>query len=135
MRDVHFVFVNEAIDSMFRWYERANKYYVYLSDVPKSGLLTWQKALCQNRWFTRGWTLQELIAPASVEFFSQEGNRLGSKESLEESIHEMTGITLKALRGEPSAIGLFDMAKRADTSQMRNPVDAAKILYSHPNLT
>jgi len=49
----------------------------------------------------RGWTLQELIAPASVDFFSKEGELLGSKASLERHICEITGIPVNALRGSP----------------------------------
>ncbi|OAG06300.1 HET-domain-containing protein [Paraphaeosphaeria sporulosa] len=46
-----------AIQSMFRWYQNATKCYVYLSD------LSWESAFKSSRWFTRGWTLQELLAP------------------------------------------------------------------------
>jgi hypothetical protein len=60
--------LSEAINSMFAWYRNSAKCYVYLSDVSsqQTGAVPFQ----QSRWFTRGWTLQELIAPASVEFFS-----------------------------------------------------------------
>ena len=72
--------LSEAINSMFRWYRNAAKCYVYLSDVlrpafdmnDKSNQLPWESAFRKSRWFTRGWTLQELIAPASVEFFSKD---------------------------------------------------------------
>src|SRR5947207_2243471 len=89
---------------MFRWYRDAAKCYVYLSDVTtgkhsRSSELFWEPAFRQSRWFTRGWTLQELLAPRSVEFFSRSGTRLGSKESLEQQIHEVTGIAVRALRG------------------------------------
>ncbi|MCJ1334506.1 hypothetical protein MMC10_011218 [Thelotrema lepadinum] len=58
-------------------------------------------AFQESKWFTRGWTLQELLAPSSVEFFSQESIRLGDKQSLEQQIHEITGIPSLALRGLP----------------------------------
>jgi hypothetical protein len=61
----------------------------------------WEASFRKSRWFTRGWTLQELIAPASVEFFSLERQRLGDKESLEQQIHEITSIPVEALRGDP----------------------------------
>lgn len=99
--------LSEAINSMFRWYQNANKCYVYLPDVSMAGEATdsssteWKAAFRKSRWFGRGWTLQELIAPSSVEFFSQEHHRLGSKQSLEGIIHEITGIAIGALRGEP----------------------------------
>lgn len=101
--------LTEAINSMFRWYKNAHKCYVYLSDISTFGLaanvlrspITWEVAFRQSNWFTRGWTLQELIAPGSVEFFSREGYRLGSKKSLEQQIHEVIGIAINALRGQP----------------------------------
>jgi hypothetical protein len=55
----------------------------------------------RSKWFTRGWTLQELLAPASVEFFSQERKRLGDKSSLKKQIHETTNIPQSALEGTP----------------------------------
>jgi Heterokaryon incompatibility protein (HET) len=100
--------LSEAINSMFRWYQNSSKCYVYLSDVstarqatnPQSLSTTWEAAFLRSRWFSRGWTLQELIAPASVEFFSCEGKQLGSRESLEKHIHDVTGIPIRALRGD-----------------------------------
>ena len=99
--------LTEAINSMFRWYQDATKCYVYLSDVStsrngtnvQSSSTTWEAAFRESRWFTRGWTLQELIAPTSVEFFSREGNLLGCKRSLEQEIHEITKVPIEALRG------------------------------------
>jgi len=100
-----------AINCMFRWYQRATKCYVYLSDVAvpeeiadaTTFRITWEEAFRQSRWFTRGWTLQELLAPPRVEFFSKEGKRLGSKISLEREIHEVTSIPVEVLRGQSLA--------------------------------
>jgi Heterokaryon incompatibility protein (HET) len=80
-----------AINSMFRWYQNAAKCYVYLEDVSvpevdaggESHQRLWELSLRKSRWFTRGWTLQELIAPKVVEFFSENWCPLGSKASLE----------------------------------------------------
>lgn len=95
----------EAINSMFRWYSDAVKCYVYLSDVSvcddELSQFTWESAFQKSRWFTRAWTLQELIAPNSVEFFSAQGGRLGNKKSLEPHIHKITGISVQALQGTP----------------------------------
>lgn len=98
--------LSTALNSMFRWYQRATKCYVYLSDVYVADEVTdtqafriaWENAFRRSRWFTRGWTLQELLAPASVEFFSANGKQLGSKISLEQIIHEITRIPVRALR-------------------------------------
>jgi hypothetical protein len=71
---------------------------VYLSDVhvldevidAQAFWITWEDAFPRTRWFTWGWTLQELLAPASVEFFSANGKQLGSKMTLEQEIYEIT---------------------------------------------
>jgi hypothetical protein len=95
----------ESIRSMFRWYQRATKCYVYLSDVsvkeddPQASQSKWESDFRRSEWFTRGWTLQELLAPASVEFFSKQGKRLGDKKTLEKLVHEITSIPVSALRG------------------------------------
>jgi Heterokaryon incompatibility protein (HET) len=99
--------LSESINSMFRWYKGAAECYVYLSDVStckrkkrdQNLQYTWELAFQGSRWFTRGWTLQELLAPASVGFFSREHTRLGDKKSLEQQIHEITGIPVSALQG------------------------------------
>jgi hypothetical protein len=100
--------LSTAINSMFRWYQRAARCYVFLSDVavpndipdPQLYRITWEAAFRRSRWFTRGWTLQELLAPGSVEFFSKEGRLLGSKVLLEREIQEITQIPVEVLRGQ-----------------------------------
>ena len=99
--------LSQAINSMFRWYRNATRCYVYLSDVSSPPFDTndefhsrpWERDFRKSRWFTRGWTLQELLAPRSVEFFSQERKRLGDKTSLKQQIHEITAIPKSALQG------------------------------------
>lgn len=90
---------------MFRWYRNAARCYVYLSDVSTLEDVSYSQHLLESsftnsRWFTRGWTLQELLAPLSVDFYSREGTWLGDKGSLELQIHQITGITVQALRGD-----------------------------------
>ncbi|KIM95395.1 hypothetical protein OIDMADRAFT_134334, partial [Oidiodendron maius Zn] len=87
--------LSKAINSMFRWYRNVKKCYVYLADVSSM----WDVAFWSSKWFNRGWTLQELIVPVIVEFFSQEHKLLGDKKSLETLIHEITQIPIQALRG------------------------------------
>ena len=100
--------LSEAINSMFKWYHNARKCYVYLPDVSvddcAGGIAAqdqWGPAFQKSEWFTRGWTLQELIAPKVVEFFSVEGKKLGDKTSLERQIHQITSISIEALQGKP----------------------------------
>ncbi|SMQ53070.1 unnamed protein product [Zymoseptoria tritici ST99CH_3D7] len=126
-----------AINSMFRWYQNATKCYVYLSDVSAPSDNTgrpakvslWAQQFRQSRWFTRGWTLQELLAPLVVEFFDVEGVRLGDKTSLEQLIHEITGIEPGALRNEP--LEKFSIATRRSWAENREctfPEDKAYCL-------
>jgi NACHT domain/Heterokaryon incompatibility protein (HET) len=105
--------LSREINAMFRRYRDANRCYVYLSDVPYPPPGTgyeqteqpWESAFRRSQWFIRGWTLQELLAPSSVEFFSskdehsQEYRRLGNKCSLRKWIQEITGIPCLALEG------------------------------------
>ncbi|EON61156.1 hypothetical protein W97_00367 [Coniosporium apollinis CBS 100218] len=98
--------LQESLNSMFRWYQRAARCYVYLSDVSVRRSVgeeeeSWKLAFKRSRWFTRGWTLQELLAPSSVVFYSQEAKRLGDKRSLERTLNEITGIPIKALQETP----------------------------------
>ncbi|USP74162.1 hypothetical protein yc1106_01436 [Curvularia clavata] len=99
--------LSQAIRFMFRWYQNAKKCYVYLSDVrtkkrtfdETADGLDWQAMFRSSRWFTRGWTLQELIAPCAVKFFSQEGDELGDRSSLRCLINKITSIPLEVLDG------------------------------------
>ncbi|KAI9778784.1 MAG: hypothetical protein M1839_007874 [Geoglossum umbratile] len=101
--------LSQAIKFMFRWYHNATRCYVYLSDVSSPPFdvndefipRPWESDFRKSKWFTRGWTLQELLAPYSVEFFSWERKRLGDKRSLMQQVHEITGIPESALQGAP----------------------------------
>ncbi|KAJ4986591.1 het domain protein [Stagonosporopsis vannaccii] len=97
--------LNEAIVSMFRWYQKAEKCYVYLSDVCCNGMNNvqtkkWMPDFMNCKWFTRGWTLQELIAPRDTMFFSRERVRLGNKFELGREISKITGISFEVLVGK-----------------------------------
>ena len=90
--------LSEAINSMYGWYEQASACYVYLSDVEctrnaegepdASSLLAFR----QSSWFTRGWTLQELLAPNIVFFFDKNWTSLGSRTDLSKEIAVAAGI-------------------------------------------
>lgn len=117
--------LTEAINSMFRWYSNAEKCYAYLSDVSSSTIDNndssnqppWESAFRRSKWFTRGWTLQELIAPTSVEFFSKDWQKLGDKASLRQYIHEITGISVKAL--ERVSLSDFSVDERFSWAEKR----------------
>jgi hypothetical protein len=122
--------LSEAINSMFRWYHNAARCYAYLSDVSICNINR-DFALRQSRWFTRGWTLQELLAPKSVDFFSKEGTWFGSRESLKELLHEITGIAIKALEDQGLSLdqfGLFERLSWTLNRQTTVPEDQAYCL-------
>jgi len=125
----------EAINSMFRWYRDATKCYVYLSDVSRPRINSadgfneaWESTFRKSQWFTRGWTLQELVAPGSVEFFSNEGELLGNKSSLERHICERTGIPVKALRG--ISLSTFSVTERMSWAASRETYRQEDKAYS-----
>src|SRR6202012_1585199 len=71
--------LSEAINSMFKWYENAVVCYAYLSDVPVIGSAEERtEKFRESRWFTRGWTLQELLAPINVNFYIQDWDFFGA---------------------------------------------------------
>ncbi|KAK0731983.1 HET-R [Lasiosphaeris hirsuta] len=123
--------LQHALNSMFRWYRGAAKCYVYLSDVSTCApddKSTWEAGFQLSRWFTRGWTLQELIAPTMVEFFSVEGKRLGDKNSLEQQIHNITGIPFGALQG--GILSDFSIDERLAWAKKRNTTRKEDKAYS-----
>ncbi|KAI1150620.1 heterokaryon incompatibility protein-domain-containing protein [Nemania diffusa] len=132
--------LTRAINSMFRWYKNAAKCYAYLSDVPrtKDALSissvspprprAWEPAFRKSRWFTRGWTLQELLAPRVVEFISSDGVKLGDKATLEYEIHKITGIGLGALRGRD--LSNFSFEERMSWMRNRQTKEEEDIVYS-----
>ena len=95
--------------TLSRWCSSVMHRYFYSRHVPcapvGSGVVRNEQTLefttKESRWFTRGWTLQELLAPSTVEFFSKEGTKLGDKSSLAKEVHEVTGIPCSALQGDP----------------------------------
>ncbi|KAG5813948.1 hypothetical protein H9Q74_003093 [Fusarium xylarioides] len=90
--------LTEAINSMFAWYSKADICYAFLSDVPTFKPLSYAKEFRQSRWFKRGWTLQELLAPDCVVFYAADWSRIGTRSSLVCDIAEATGIGIRYLR-------------------------------------
>lgn len=79
---------SESINSMFSWYKEANVCLVYLQDIGKGS----PKTFSESEWFTRGWTLQELLAPKDVTFFDRDWNNIGTKISRSSDIEKATRI-------------------------------------------
>ncbi|VUC30851.1 unnamed protein product [Clonostachys rosea] len=85
--------LSEAINSMFKWYKASAECIAYLSDIEGS------TSILESRWFTRGWTLQEMIAPRQVNFYDRYWEPRGSKSDWKAAIQEHTGIPSSALDG------------------------------------
>ena len=85
---------SEAINSMFSWYAGAEICYTYLADHDASNP---NAQLSESRWFTRGWTLQELIAPAQVRFYDKSWKSFGTKGTLSVQLSQVTGVGAEVL--------------------------------------
>ena len=93
--------LSEAINSMFRWYASAEVCFVYLGDVPAGcDLAAQDSAFRKAKWFQRGWTLQELIAPLNILFFSLDWQYLGSKLDTTELLQSITRVPCQILTRE-----------------------------------
>lgn len=110
--------LSEAINSMFQWYKESSICYAYLEDVdPVQNDAPLPQSLGKSHWFRRGWTLQELIAPPAVEFYSQDWTEIGTKLSLAETISEISGIPLGALLG--GDLSSFNFAEKMSWASQR----------------
>ena len=89
--------LSEAINSMYRWYGNASACYAYLHDVGDSFPITQDKKKYPEsngwpEWFSRGWTLQEMIAPRNLQFFNKHWNPIGDKKSLAGVLKTITKV-------------------------------------------
>lgn len=90
--------LSEAINSMFQWYRGAAVCYAHLSDVPSSEDPALEgSSFFRSRWFTRGWTLQELLAPKELVFVGADWKEIGTKRSLRVAVSRITGIAVQTL--------------------------------------
>ena len=93
--------LSEAINSMFRYYSLADVCYAYLRDVSHDDFLhDVDSAFRKSKWYSRGWTLQELLAPKFLIFLSRDWVPLGSKADLAPLVEEITGIPRTVLTFE-----------------------------------
>lgn len=88
--------LTEAINSLYRWYQEAIVCYAYLADVSTASI--YGSEFRNSRWFRRGWTIQELIAPRKVVFYSEQWTAIGTKTQFSYLISEITAIPVEVLK-------------------------------------
>jgi len=102
--------LTEAINSMFQWYARSQICYAWLADLEADRPI---ESFASCRWFTRGWTLQELIAPAEVEFYDKVWTFRGTKAGLSDALQKVTNIDAEVLRvGTIGVLSTVPLARR-----------------------
>lgn len=95
--------LSESLNSMFKWYRDAKLCITYLLDVIRKGAgrEDFTNEVGQpSVWFSRGWTLQELLAPRRLEFFDKNWDPMGDRSEFADQIEKITGIQSKYLKGE-----------------------------------
>ncbi|KAF5344910.1 hypothetical protein D9758_011538 [Tetrapyrgos nigripes] len=121
--------LSEVLNSMYHYYANSEVCYTYLSDVrhdedPRAGDSTFRK----SKWFTRGWTLQELIAPVKVVFYDKDWVEIGSKFGLYDAVTAITRIPAQVLFKRD--VSSFSIAKRMSWAAWRQTTRPEDRAYS-----
>ncbi|KIW65145.1 hypothetical protein PV04_07427 [Phialophora macrospora] len=114
--------LSEAINSMFEYYSHSSICYAYLADIQSL------EDLEKSRWFTRGWTLQELLAPRVVIFFDSRWRKLGTKQSCSQQISSATGIP-GAVVGLGTPLQICNVAQRMSWASQRQTTRDEDVAY------
>jgi Heterokaryon incompatibility protein (HET) len=120
--------LTEAINSMFRWYKQSQICFVYLCDLLSINRDHVDIYLPQCKWFTRGWTLQELIAPEEIEFYDRGWNLIGTDDSLQGVLAEITGIDPKILN-DSDMLQTVPVARRMSWASSRQTTRIEDLAY------
>lgn len=121
--------LTEAINSMFNWYKKSAICFAFLSDLSASEDEVQKNEFWRCRWFTRGWTLQELIAPEKVEFYDQRWQWSGTKKSLQRKLSAITGIDLEILE-DSNLLSTIPVARRMSWASRRKTSRVEDRAYS-----
>lgn len=143
--------LGEAINSMYKWYQQAAVCYVYLADLDGCPPLTdatalsgetaderyWGVLFRESKWFRRGWTLQELIAPYKLRFYDRSWNFIGTLDDLAATVSETTNVHLSMLRHEqrPEDFSIAQRMSWAANRQTTRSEDRAYSLLGILNIT
>ncbi|KAK3389860.1 heterokaryon incompatibility protein-domain-containing protein [Podospora didyma] len=133
--------LSEAINSMFRWYKHVTRCYVYLADVPdcqgaeiNDVHVKWQKLspvdhpFFRSRWFSRGWTLQELIAPFDLHFYSSTWTAVAAKKDIVYPLSRITGIGYHVLKN--GDLSYVPVSERMRWASLRSTTRIEDTAYS-----
>jgi len=121
--------LQEAINSMFMWYKKANTCYAYLSDVTDANSVEGEESQFNKaRWHSRGWTLQELLAPSNVNFYTHDWTFIGTKGTLCTQLSDITRIHVDILKGEVP-ISAASVAQRMSWASWRQTSRSEDIAY------
>lgn len=118
--------LSEAINAMFRWYKNAAVCYAYLVDVLQDDF---EATFPKSRWFTRGWTLQELLAPQEVVFYDCLWTAIGTKTEHVDRISIIAGIDAEALSWGADSLRDFSIANRMSWAANRKTTRAEDTAY------
>lgn len=128
--------LSEAINSMYRWYSNAMSCYAYLDDTEVRSTQEFLQLLVPKekgkrslpRWFSRGWTLQELIAPFDLQFFTVDWVCIGSKRALKSAISAVTGIPASVL-DHSKDLSSWPVASRMRWASTRSTTRSEDLAY------
>ncbi|KAI5920460.1 HET-domain-containing protein [Camillea tinctor] len=121
--------LSEAINSMFAWYRDADTCYAFMIDAPDNTRSLESKAeFSRSKWFQRGWTLQELLAPKEVTFFSGDWTPIGEKKGLSTLLADTTGIDIEILLGN-QPVDSASVARRMSWASKREVTRPEDIAY------
>ncbi|KAJ8488926.1 hypothetical protein ONZ51_g3245 [Trametes cubensis] len=122
--------LSEAINSMYQWYQQSGVCYAFLHDVddeddPRAPGSQFR----QSRWFRRGWTLQELIAPQELVFIGRQWRPFGTKASLADVVEEITGVE-RAILEHRRPLSSVSVARRMSWAAKRKTTRVEDEAYS-----
>ncbi|RDW56715.1 hypothetical protein BP6252_14008 [Coleophoma cylindrospora] len=117
--------LSESINSMYNWYAKSVVCFAYLEDIDCS---KGKELIRKSRWFTRGWTLQELIAPGRIEFFDQQWMLIGKKLDLSGLLSDITSIPESILE-DPSELIFCSVARKMSWAAYRETTREEDIAY------
>lgn len=124
--------LSEAINSMFAWYRGSIACYAYLSDVAPAATYDsdpYDRPLRESNWFTRGWTLQELLAPVHLTFYDKNWQSIGTRSQRSRIVQEITGIGAYYLSEQSDPVTEAKVAEKFSWASQRKTTRTEDMAY------